>query len=62
MRVIRMGRSGDKALPLLLSVVVVVVLVRLAYLWTIHSADREYTNGYNDAYVRVSRRRIRRVI
>jgi hypothetical protein len=45
-----MGRNGDKPFPLLLSIVVVAVLV---YLWT---ANRAYTNGYNDAYVRRSER------
>ena len=49
-RTTRIGRSGDRSLPVLLSVVVVMVLV---YLWT---ANRAYTNGYNDAYVRVSDR------
>ena len=56
MRAIRMNRSGDKTLPLLLSVVTVVVLLRLAYLWTTYSADQAYIKGYNDAYVRVSER------
>ena len=54
MRVIRIGCNVDnKPLPLLLSVVAIVVLV---YLWTTHSADRAYTNGYNDAYVRTPSR------
>ena len=46
----RMVRSGDKSLYLLLSIVAVVLLVSL---WT---ADRAYRNGYNDAYVRTTER------
>ena len=54
MRVIRIGCNvGNKPLPLLLSIVAVVALL---YLWIIHSTDRAYTNGYNNAYVSISSR------